>query len=656
MEPCRICPGFWCLIRTMTPLPLASSAKRRTVMTEHHVRFSDPRTQPRRVHSSAEDGQRARSAIRRVGVTHAAADRASHRSPSGAARDRWLPGSSSSCWCSRGRRTRPTDSSPPPARPHSSALSPVSTASSVVGSTVNAASHVLTGTLAQRPRARAPPARAPAPQAPAAALRTLPPRTAPGMNVSRAPAPATRARARAGSAASQPGTAHSAPDATQTARASPARAPATPPSTQRRQEHRPLGRGNGLIGHGQLSLGFGRRPRERRARPVCRDAGAVRDERVGDRPQGRGWRGAARLGDGHVAAATDGWLRAQVTRRLRRPRGSHSAPVTAHAAQGLRPVTSTNTAAPARSHRHADANRIADRIVRHVGASGRDEHGAGATEPQWATCGEDHAANRIARDAGARNHDGGPGAVNRPRRGGPRDNRGGPGQDDCRRCAGPRDEHRGPGAVEPPRRGRSGGLDGSACRRVPRRGGSMTSTAGPAPSTSSVALAPVTNTAARRCRRSAVAAPVAGAAAPMLSGSRGALAPVTNTVAPVMSTFGGALAPVTRLRRRLLRQSARAGSGEEHGGASAVDGDRRSGSGGRDRGARAVDRHRRAVACPTPGCARRSLATRGAGLRRPACPTGTVAPALSSRNLRDPRSRTRTLAPVLSTVTGGWVR
>src|SRR5580700_10545913 len=38
-----------------------------------------------------------------------------------------------------------TDPRPPPGPVHSSALSPVSTASSVVGSTVNAASHALTG-------------------------------------------------------------------------------------------------------------------------------------------------------------------------------------------------------------------------------------------------------------------------------------------------------------------------------------------------------------------------------------------------------------------------------------------------------------------------------------------------------------------------------
>ena len=221
------------LSRTMIPVaPCLASRKRRTVVTEHHVRFSDPRKQPRRVHSSAEGGQTCQvsypaggsSSCRSRSCVASLTERCSSRS--------WLPGSSSSCWCSRGRRTRPRTPRRPQARPtprrsrQSQRLVQWPARPSTPRHTPSP------GNLAQRPQARVPPARAPAPQAPAAAQRTLPrPPTAPGLRTSpRAPARATRARALANRArARAPATP---PRTTATSTAPPARPRELPPQTR----------------------------------------------------------------------------------------------------------------------------------------------------------------------------------------------------------------------------------------------------------------------------------------------------------------------------------------------------------------------------------------------------------------------------------------
>src|SRR5580704_8010004 len=86
--PCGICPGFWRLIPhndSGCPLPrhatLSYGGDRTPCPVFGPTKTASARIVPRKT------GRRARSAIRRVGVAHAAADRASHRSPSGAARD-----------------------------------------------------------------------------------------------------------------------------------------------------------------------------------------------------------------------------------------------------------------------------------------------------------------------------------------------------------------------------------------------------------------------------------------------------------------------------------------------------------------------------------------------------------------------------------------
>lgn len=127
--------------------------------------------QPRRVHSPAKGGQTCQvsypaggsSSCRSRSCVASLTERCSSRS--------WLPGSSSSCWCSLGRRTRPrTPRRPQARRPRLSQR------------LVQWSARLLTprhkpspGTLARQPRARAPQVRAPASRGRPTQARVRPP-------------------------------------------------------------------------------------------------------------------------------------------------------------------------------------------------------------------------------------------------------------------------------------------------------------------------------------------------------------------------------------------------------------------------------------------------------------------------------------------------
>ena len=272
--PCRICPGFWCLIpHNDSVAPCLATRKRRTVVTEHHVRFSDPRKQPRRVHSSAEDGQTCQvsypaggsSSCRSRSCVASLTERCSSRS--------WLPGSSSSCWCSRGRRTRPRTPRRPQARPtprrsrQSQRLVQWSARPSTPRHTPSP------GTLAQRPRGASPGSGAQlrrrgrvrhGHQAPAGARDTA---LVPGHRQRRGPENVVPRAA---------GTCHVAGSgsSTQSSAGSGTRRLRRPRGNQLVNGHRPVPKAFSRTDHtqtaSQLSPGFGRRSRGRSARPIVR--------------------------------------------------------------------------------------------------------------------------------------------------------------------------------------------------------------------------------------------------------------------------------------------------------------------------------------------------------------------------------------------------
>src|SRR5580700_2625218 len=111
-----------------------------------------------------------------------------------------------------------TDPPPPPGPAHSSALSPVSTASSVVGSTINTASDALTGHSGPAAVGASPTGTSSGATGSGGSSENAFPATDSigNENASSITGTSHSSTGSAGSAVSQPGTAHSAPDATQT--------------------------------------------------------------------------------------------------------------------------------------------------------------------------------------------------------------------------------------------------------------------------------------------------------------------------------------------------------------------------------------------------------------------------------------------------------
>jgi hypothetical protein len=147
-----------------------------------------PMKQARRVHSSAEGGQ-TRQVSYPAGGSSSCRSRSHVASLSERCNSRsWLPGSSSSCWCSPGRHTRPRTPRRPQARPapRRSRQSQRLVQWSARPSTPRHKPSL--GTLAQRPRTRAPQSRV---RLPATPPRGRPPQRRPTQ--SRVRAPVTRA-------------------------------------------------------------------------------------------------------------------------------------------------------------------------------------------------------------------------------------------------------------------------------------------------------------------------------------------------------------------------------------------------------------------------------------------------------------------------------
>ena len=199
-----------------------------------------------------------------------------------------------------------TDPPPPPGPANSSALSPVSTASSVVGSTVNAASHALTGQSGPATAGASP-------------ASTSSGATGSGGSSENA-SPATDS-AGTENVSSGTGTSHSG-------------------SGTGGLGHQPLR--DCPVRHEQLRLGFGRRAA---LVPSAGAPGQSATSASGTVDKAAAGAALPAVGDGHVPAAADGWLRDEPPDGFA-DRGAAAGTGHRPRCPGLQPVTNTQTAGP----------------------------------------------------------------------------------------------------------------------------------------------------------------------------------------------------------------------------------------------------------------------------------------------------------------------